>query len=159
MQIHTMPGHLIRRLNQISVALFSERMARAGLVLTPVQFAALSAIRTRPGIDQATVAGLVAYDRATLGKVIDRLDARGLVRRRTSRADRRARELTLTGEGEALYRAALPHIEAIQPEIIAGLDRDERRVFLRLLEKVTMAGNDLSRAPLVTPADKPDSPG
>ena len=159
MQIHTMPGHLIRRLNQISVALFAERMAEAGLVLTPVQFAALSAIRTRPGIDQATVAGLVAYDRATLGKVIDRLDARGLVRRQTSRADRRAKELALTGEGEALYQAALPHIEAIQPEIVAGLDRDERRVFLRLLEKVTMAGNDLSRAPLVTPTDLPDGPG
>lgn len=146
-----MPGHLIRRLNQISTALFMERMTQAGLTLTPVQFAALSAVRTHPGIDQATVAGLVAYDRATLGKVIDKLDARGLVRRTVSQSDRRARELTLTEAGEALYRAALPHVKAIQPEMLAGLDAEERDTFLRLLDKVTMAGNDRSRAPLKAP--------
>lgn len=155
MAIHSMPGHLIRRLNQISVALFMERMASAGLSLTPVQYAALSAIRDNPGIDQATVAGLVAYDRATLGKVIDRLDARGLVRRSTSQTDRRAKELTLTAEGSALLARARPHVEAVQPEILAGLTEAERDTFLALLRKATMAGNDLSRAPLKTRANKP----
>lgn len=153
MEIHKMPGHLIRRLNQISTALFMERMAQAGLTLTPVQFAALSAIRTRPGIDQATVAGLVAYDRATLGKVIDKLDARGLVSRRVSTQDRRARELAVTEAGEALYHAALPHVLAMQPEMLGGLDAQERKTFLALLDKATMAANDRSRAPLKTPRD------
>lgn len=155
MDIHTMPGHLIRRLNQISVALFMERMAAQGLTLTPVQYAALNAIRDNPGIDQATVAGMVAYDRATLGKVIDRLDARGLVRRQTSRSDRRARELTLTEAGEALFEQARPHVEALQPDILAGLDAAERETLLRLMKKATMAGNELSRAPLKTPAARP----
>jgi len=153
MDIYRMPGHLIRRLNQISTALFLERMAMAGLTLTPVQFAALSAIRAHPGIDQATVAGLVAYDRATLGKVIDKLDARGLVRREVSPRDRRARVLSLTSAGEELYRAARPHVEAIQPEMLAGLDADERATLLRLLDKAAMAGNARSRAPLKTPED------
>lgn len=158
MDIHTMPGHLIRRLNQISVALFMERMAEAGLTLTPVQYAALSAIRDNPGIDQATVAGLVAYDRATLGKVIDRLDARGLVARTTSQTDRRAKELSLTPEGAALLARATPHVDAIQPDILAGLTAAEQDTFLALLQKATMAGNDLSRAPLKTPAGKPAGP-
>lgn len=155
MDIYTMPGHLIRRLNQISGALFAERMAAAGLNLTPVQFAALGAIRAHPGIDQASVAGLIAYDRATLGKVIDRLEARGLVRRGISRADRRARELTLTAGGQAALAAAMPHVEAVQPEILAGLDAAEKDQFLRLLEKATLAGNAQSRAPLKPPAGKP----
>lgn len=38
--IHKMPGHLARRLHQISVAIFAEHMRRAGFDLTPVQFAA-----------------------------------------------------------------------------------------------------------------------
>lgn len=156
MDIHTMPGHLIRRLNQIAVALFMERIASVDLNLTPVQFAALSAVRDQPGIDQATVAGMVAYDRATLGKVIDRLDARGLIARRTSPTDRRAKELRLTPAGETLLDAARPHIIDIQPEILSGLDQDERDTFVRLLQKVTIAGNALSRAPLVTPTAKPD---
>lgn len=148
MDIHTMPGHLIRRLNQISMALFMERMSGAGLTLTPVQYAALCAVRDHPGIDQATVAGLVAYDRATLGKVVDRLESRGLVLRTTSSTDRRARELRITAEGIALIKAAQPHIDALQPDILAGLDQNEREIFVALLEKITMAGNELSRAPL-----------
>lgn len=153
MDIHTMPGHLIRRLNQISTALFIERMAAAGITLTPVQFAALSAIRDHPGIDQATVAGLIAYDRATLGKVIDRLDDRGMVLRRASIADRRAKVLTLTAAGAALLNEALPHVRDLQPEILSGLSARERDQFMDLLNRVTLAGNALSRAPLRTPDD------
>lgn len=155
MEFRAMPGHMIRRLNQISVALFMERMASAGLSLTPVQFAALCTIRANPGIDQATVAGLIAYDRATLGKVIDRLDARGLVQRSTSHTDRRAKVLSLTPDGENMCDRAFPHVSAVQPEILAGLDDNEQKVFLTLLDKVTMAGNEMSRAPQKSPANPP----
>lgn len=153
MDIHRMPGHLVRRLNQISVALFHERMAELGLSLTPVQFAALSALHLHPGTDQATVSGLVAYDRATLGKVIDRLEDRGLVRREVSRTDRRAKRLELTSEGRTLLETARPHVEALQDDMLSGLDAGERDTFLALLAKVTMAGNARSRAPLRTPGD------
>jgi DNA-binding MarR family transcriptional regulator len=155
MNIHAMPGHLIRRLNQISVALFAQRMADVGIVLTPVQFAALSGIRAHPNVDQATLAGMVAYDRATLGKVIDRLENRGLLLRTTSRNDRRAKALTLTKSGRTLLEGAEPHVSNIQPEILTGLDQDERKIFLTMLSKITMAGNERSRAPLKPPPDKP----
>jgi DNA-binding MarR family transcriptional regulator len=147
LDIHSLPGHLIRRLNQISVAQFMERMSDAGLDPTPVQYVALSAVRDHPGIDQATVAGLVAYDRATLGKVIDRLECKGMISRRVSQSDRRARELTLTEAGQALLLQAQPLVEAAQPEILTGLTDEEKEQFVALLRKVTLAGNTLSRAP------------
>lgn len=153
MDIYAMPGHLIRRLNQISVALFAERMALAGLSLTPVQYAALCGIRAYPGIDQAGLAGLVAYDRATLGRVIDRLEVRALVRRDTSPSDRRAKTLTLSEAGQVLLEAAGPHVRALQPDILGGLDDGDQEVFLSLLRKITLAGNERSRAPLKQPAD------
>lgn len=143
-----MPGHLIRRLNQISVALFAEHMSRAGLTLTPVQFAALSAVSQNPGIDQATVAGLIAYDRATLGKVIDKLEERGLILRAMAPHDRRAKALRLTEAGQRLLDTARPLVLSLQPDILAGLTDAEKQTFLELLDKVTMAGNTLSRAPL-----------
>ena len=148
MQIHAMPGHLIRRLNQISVGIFADKMADAGLTLTPVQFAALSAVAEHPGIDQATVAGLIAYDRATLGKVIDKLESRGHILRETSSRDRRAKVLRVSEAGQALLTQARPIVAALQSEIIGGLTPDEQEVFLRLLDKATMAGNEHSRAPL-----------
>jgi DNA-binding MarR family transcriptional regulator len=156
MDIHRMPGHLIRRLNQIAVGRFMERMAQADLSLTPVQFAALCAIRDFPGIDQATVSGLIAYDRATLGKVIDRLETRGLVKRKVSTSDRRARSLELTAQGTELCARARPHVVAIQPEILSGLSDDERATFVSLLDRVTLAGNERSRAPLKSPM--PETP-
>lgn len=153
MTIYAMPGHLIRRLNQISVALFMDRMAQVGIKLTPVQFATLTMIEANPGLDQASLAGLIAYDRATLGKVIDRLDARGLVQRRISEQDRRAKCLRLSAAGQSLLDSARPHVEAIQPEMLPGLSPSEQEQLIHLLKKTTDAGNALSRAPLAQVAD------
>ncbi|WP_349773890.1 hypothetical protein [Mameliella alba] len=65
--IYTMPGHLIRRLQQLSASIFAERMREAGVDLTSPQFAALAMLQEHPGIDQATLAGMIAHDRATIG--------------------------------------------------------------------------------------------
>lgn len=152
--IHAMPGHLIRRLNQIAVSIFQERMDALGIDLTPVQFGALAALAENPGIDQATLAGLIAYDRVTIGGVVDRLQAKGLVARTTSTTDRRARVLALTDAGAALLARALPEVRALQSDILSGLDMQEAQTFLTLATKLAAAGNDRSRAPL-----KPRDPG
>lgn len=146
--LHDLPGHLIRRMNQISVAIFAAGMIEAGVDLTPVQFAALSVVRENPGIDQATLAGLIAHDRVTLGGVVDRLQAKGLLSRSVSKQDRRARVLEITPAGAALLDAILPAVEEIQDRILAGLSESERATFMTLLRKATDAGNALSRAPL-----------
>ena len=146
-----MPGHLIRRLQQISVALFAHRMSEAGLDLTSVQFAALVTVEQRPGIDQATLAGLIAYDRVTIGGVVDRLVAKGLLTREVSPRDRRARVLELSPAGARVLGEALPVAEAVQGDILEGLSEPERETFLALLRKTTEAGNGHSRAPKIEP--------
>src|SRR2546430_13516707 len=95
-----MPGHLARRFQQIAVAVFLAEVEDAGFDLTPVQYAALSAIRSNPGIDQVTLAGLIAYDRTTITGVVDRLVQKGLLVRHASSRDRRARELQITEAGK-----------------------------------------------------------
>lgn len=134
--IHTMPGYLIRRAHQISTARFAARLADAGSDLTPVQFGALTAIRHQPGLDQATLAEAIAYDRVTIGGVLDRLQAKGLILRSISKSDRRARCLDITPAGAALLDQLRPVIEAVQAEILSGLNDDEREVFVTLLKKV-----------------------
>lgn len=149
--LHIMPGHLIRRLQQISVSLFAARMGEAGLDLTSVQYAAMATLHDHPGLDQGTLAGLIAYDRATIGGVVDRLVQKGLMLRETSAKDRRARILTLTAEGERVLACATPWVERVQEDIVACLSEEERGIFQALLRKATDAGNDLSRAPLRRP--------
>lgn len=156
--IYTMPGHLIRRLQQLSASMFAEQMRAAGSDLTSPQFAALTMLQEHPGIDQATLAGLIAHDRATIGGVIERLCAKGLIERRTNPSDRRAKVLALTPEGEARIADIRPIVETMQKNLLVGLDEAEKAEFIRLAAKVATAGNDRSRAPLRMPKDKTDKP-
>ena len=142
------PGHLARRFQQIAVAIFHAEVEKAGYDLTPVQYAALSTVLTNPGIDQATLAGLIAYDRTTITGVVDRLVQKGLLVRNPSPRDRRARELQITEEGRETLRGIEPAVEAAQETMLRGLSASEAKEFLRLLRKAIAAGNDLSRAPL-----------
>ncbi len=135
MKIQGMAGHLIRRLNQISTQVFSARMQDAGFDLTPVQFAALDAIIAHPGIDQAGVAARIAYDRATIGGVIDRLEQKGFVSRHVSKQDRRAREVRATETGVETYQAALPVVTDLQDDLLGALDDSEKAVFMALARK------------------------
>jgi MarR family transcriptional regulator, temperature-dependent positive regulator of motility len=143
-----MPGHLARRFQQIAVAVFLAEIEQAGFDLTPVQYAALAAISANPGIDQITLAGLIAYDRTTITGVIDRLVQKNLVIREASSRDRRARVLTLTPEGKKTLRAITPAVEAAQATMLRGLTAAEGKELMRLLRKAIAAGNELSRAPL-----------
>lgn len=133
-----LPGHLIRRLNQASVAAFTTEAKAAGFDLTPVQYGSLATIYKQPGIDQATLAGLVAYDRVTIGGVVGRLEARGYLRRDISKDDRRARLLTLTERGTSVLMTMQPAIRAAQARILSGLDPDEAAEFMRMLRKLTL---------------------
>jgi len=131
-----MAGHLIRRLHQQATLVFVQRTQAAGFDLTPVQFAALDAIHAHPGTDQAHVAELIAYDRATMGGVIERLEKKGWISRVVSERDRRARELSLSPEGETLLAALKPVVQALQADILQPLSAPDRAQFLRLAREV-----------------------
>ena len=134
-----MAGHLIRRLHQQSTQVFVQRTQAAGFDLTPVQFAALDAIRAQPATDQARVAEMIAYDRATIGGVIERLAQKGWVHRVVSARDRRARELSLTPEGERILAALLPVVRGLQDEILQSLGEADRTRFLHLARQAVRA--------------------
>ena len=151
LKIDRLPGHLARRYQQIAVAVFHAEAEAAGFDLTPVQYAALSAICRNPGMDQATLAGVIAYDRTTITGVVDRLARKDLVVRKTNEEDRRARRLFITPAGESTLREIQPAVEAAQDILLSGLTDEEKTQFVELLHKATEALNDRSRAPLRKP--------
>ncbi|MBU6257894.1 MAG: MarR family transcriptional regulator [Burkholderiales bacterium] len=129
-------GHLIRRMHQQSTQVFVQRTKAAGYDVTPVQFAALDVIQAHRATDQAGVAEMIAYDRATIGGVIDRLEQKGWIRRIVSERDRRARELSLTPQGKRVHAALLPIVEDLQEEILRPLGGADRMSFLKLARRV-----------------------
>ena len=73
------PGHLIRRLQQISFALFIDQAREFDI--TPVQYSAIFAIGNHPGIDQTALCNIIAFDRSTIGDVVTRLEKKKLIKR------------------------------------------------------------------------------
>jgi DNA-binding MarR family transcriptional regulator len=141
-----LPGHQIRRLHQIAVAIFLQDTAEFGI--TPVQYAALRSMAGSPGIDQRTLAGRIGLDTSTLGGVVDRLEARGLIGRTASPDDRRVKLLALTEQGQALLRRMEPALRKSQQRILAPLPARQRAQFVAMLDLLVEANNEHSRAPI-----------
>jgi len=144
-ELESLPGHYIRRLQQIAVAIFLQETDGHGV--TPVQYAALHSVCNTPGIDQRTLARSIGFDTSTIAGVVDRLEARGLLVRNTTPDDRRVRLLTLTDEGHALLEAMTPSMLRAQARMLEPLPPRERKEFMRMLRLLVAANNAMSRAP------------
>jgi len=144
-QLRLKPGHLIRRAQQIAVAVFMEECGRFDI--TPLQYAALTAIGQQPDIDATRLAQLIALDRSNIGSVLERLEAKSLLLRSASAEDRRIKLLRLSSSGRALLRKVDVAVEHAQDRILAPLEPGERKTFMRLLTLLVESNNALSRAP------------
>ena len=144
--VYTAPGYLFRRMQQIAVAIFVEE-CRA-FELTPVQYAALIAIHTHPGIDATRLSAVIAFDRSTLGNVIERLETKSLIERKPSREDRRVKLLYLTKSGAALLREIIVAVDRAQVRMLEPLKPADRKTLLALLTQLVDLNNEASRVPL-----------
>jgi DNA-binding MarR family transcriptional regulator len=145
-RIYEKPGHLIRRLQQISLALFMDETK--AFEITPVQYSALVAIEINPGLDQTALCNLIAIDRSTVGDVVTRLERKRLIRRTAGEEDRRTKALFITPAGKKLIAEIEPFVEATQTRILEPLTTGERAALMRMLKKLVHLNNEHSRAPL-----------
>ena len=144
--VYTAPGYLFRRMQQIAVSIFVEECRDHDL--TPVQYAALVAIRTHPGIDATRLSAVIAFDRSTLGNVIERLESKAWVERRASRDDKRIKLLYLTKAGETLLRDIVPAVDRAQARMLQPLKLKDRNTLLALMTQLVDLNNEASRVPL-----------
>jgi len=84
---------------------------------------------------QQELSSLLLVSRANMTKVIDGLEKRGLVTRSTSREDRRARFIKLTGAGKTLAHRIIPMQNKKIVRIAAGLSASEISTLNKLLAK------------------------
>jgi MarR family transcriptional regulator, lower aerobic nicotinate degradation pathway regulator len=143
--LYSKPGHLIRRCQQIAIAIFLDETKEFDI--TPVQYAALIAIESYPEIDATRLSHLIAFDRSTLGNVLERLEQKKLVGRTSGEEDRRVKKLILTKAGAQLLRNIEAGVERAQTRMLAPLKQEERRRLISMLERIVHNNNEHSRAP------------
>ncbi len=90
-------GFQLHRANLALTRHFAKTMAR--LDLTQKQTSVLWLIAANPGVSQITLAKELDMDRASMMALVDRLEARKIIRRERSRCDARLQELQITANG------------------------------------------------------------
>jgi DNA-binding MarR family transcriptional regulator len=144
--VYTKPGYLFRRMQQIAVSIFMEECK--AFDLTPVQYAALVAIHTHPGIDATRLSAVIAFDRSTLGSVIERLEAKEFIRRKSGSEDKRVKLLYLTKTGATRLGDIMESVDRAQARMLQPLKAADRKTLLALLTQLVDLNNEASRVPL-----------
>ena len=126
-------GFALRKASQRHIAIFTAKIQD----LTPTQFAALAKTYELGSVPQNELGRSTAMDAATVKGVVDRLQARGLVRTDSSPTDRRLLLVTLTDAGIRTIERALPLASQLTDETLAPLTLGQRRTLLRLLGRLS----------------------
>ena len=105
------------------------------LELSPAQCHVLHLIDPERPVPMGRLADTLACDRSNVTGLVDRLEARGLIQRQPSAADRRVKVLVLTPAGVQV-RALLVQRMTASPAAVERLSDRERRMLVRLLRRL-----------------------
>jgi DNA-binding MarR family transcriptional regulator len=131
--LYNRPGFLLRRAHQISISIFEQECQ--GIKLTPVQYSILTALHTLPGIDQSRLARKLGLDKVTTLRVLRDLENRSLITRSAHQSDKRSYSLTLSSDGQILFKDAQKHVNVAYKNLASGLTETELVTLLKLLTK------------------------
>lgn len=107
------------------------------LKLTPSQFDVIATLGDTEGMTCAELSNATLVTKGTLTGVLDRLAAKGLIRRETVAGDRRSTRITLTEKGDALFRKVFAaHIAHIRPFFERALSQKDVEQMRTLLLRV-----------------------
>ena len=127
-------GFLLKEVSRRYVNRFEVRAAEIPLNLA--QAKALVRLEKNEGVSQARLAELAEVDPMTMVRILDRMEAEGLLERRPDPADRRARCLYLTAKAKPILSEIWRLSDEIRAEIFAGVSHAEREQFMTVLERL-----------------------
>ena len=91
---------------------------------------------------------MIAFDRSTLGNVIERLEAKGYVERKPAREDKRVKLLYLTKFGAGLLHHIMPAVDRAQARMLQPLKPADRKTLMALMAQLVDLNNGVARVPL-----------
>src|SRR5918992_1510095 len=122
---------------------FDRRVRKLGI--TRSQWLVLTRLHRNPGASHSELAELMDVEKATAGRMIDRMEANGWVERRAEPGDRRVKRIHLTAEAERVHKRIWRVAEATVEDALTDLSREEARQLMALLLRVKntlVAGSD-----------------
>ena len=113
---------------------FDRRVRRLGI--TRAQWLVLTRLRRHPGASHSELAEMMEVEKATAGRMIDRLVVNGWVERRTQRDDRRVKRVYLTPEAQRVHKRIWSIAEATVETALGDLSTQESKQLMALLQRI-----------------------
>ncbi len=110
----------------------------AAFDLSLPQARALQVLEPGNPVPMRDLAANLRCDASNITGIVDRLEARGLVERRSAPSDRRVKALVVTAKGAVLRARLVARLYQVPPTI-AGLSPAEQRTLLELLQRLVTA--------------------
>lgn len=110
-----------------------DQKARHTHAMTRAQWVILSRLERQPGMSQNEMAAICEVEPITVARLIDRLEARGLVERRADPSDRRIKRLHLLPAAKPILATINEAREFMNTRITAGLDEKTRNTLIDAL--------------------------
>ena len=127
-------GFLISDVARQMRGAFDRRVRRLGL--TRAQWQVLSLLHHRPGASQTELAEMLEVERATAGRMVDRLERKNWVERRADATDRRINRLYITAEARGVQADLGRIAEDMMDDALASLEADERDLLADMMERM-----------------------
>jgi len=127
-------GYVLSDVARLIRTVFDRRVRDIGL--TRAQWLVLTRLYRRPGASQTELADMLETDRASAGRMIDRMQKNGWVERRADSDDRRINRLYLTADARRAHKDMWAVAEATVDDALAPLSAAEREQFTRLAARV-----------------------
>lgn len=125
---------LLAKSHQLTFGLMKSSVERFGL--TPPQFATLSFLWKKDGLNQQELGNLMNVDRTTIGGIVERLEKLGLVKREEDSSDRRSQVVFMTPEGDRIREEILHGLVKVEIAISERLTSEEQEQLGNLLNKL-----------------------
>lgn len=127
-------GYLISDAARLMRTVFDRRVRRLGL--TRAQWLVLARLHRSPGASQSELADMMEVEKASAGRMVDRLERKGWIVRRADPADRRINRLYLTPDAEKISKRMRTVAEQTVDDAVHGLTRDQITQLTGLLESM-----------------------
>jgi MarR family transcriptional regulator for hemolysin len=127
-------GVMISDIARLLRTVFDRRVRDLGI--TRAQWLVLTRLHRRPGASQSELADMMEVEKATAGRMIDRLETKGWVERRAQNGDRRVKRIYLTAEAERVHKRLWRIAEVTVDDALAGLSGNDAAQLMKLLSRV-----------------------
>lgn len=124
--------------------MLNSKLKEAGIGITPAQVSILYTLWHKDGITQKDIAEQTAKDKPSVTRLLDNMEAMGLIKRKMDKKDRRSNLVFLTAKAETIREKVCTATQSALQEGFKGLSDNDVKDVQRLMKTIffNIGGNE-----------------